>query len=181
MKCPKPRTTQETFHRRKYTISLNLFLRYAEMDKNSWEFSPLPNITITQHNLSEGSRYLQYVNILMSWMEVNKTMLTLSLKYFPSNCAPLNTTEEGETKMMSIHHSLQELGLCLLSINHYMVTGGGPPVNQPTPEGWPQGRSFPKASAHTKRLLPVPIAQATEVCARPGLSSSNICTSSILE
>lgn len=43
------------------------------------EFSPLPNITITKHNLSEGSRYLQYVNILMSWVEVNKTLCWHSL------------------------------------------------------------------------------------------------------
>lgn len=47
--------------------------------------------------------------------------------------------------------SLQELGLCLFSINHLTGTGGGPLATQPTPGGWPRRWQLPfKFNANKK-------------------------------
>lgn len=68
----------------------------------------------------------------------------------PTNCH----TEKQRTEMIlcfTIQSSLQELGLCLCSINHFMVTGGGPLVSQPTPASWPQGRRLLSSVSTNKK------------------------------
>lgn len=95
-----------------------------------------------------GSRFLQYVQKVM-------VLRGKSTQFMPKSplktvnlqpCLPKCTDEGRELKCyhgVIIQRILQELGLCLFTINHSMVTGSGPQVTQPTPASWPQGQQLP--------------------------------------
>lgn len=107
---------------------------------------------------------------------------TASLQYFLSNYVLLKTTTESGVKCcygFSIQCSSQELGLCLSSINHFMVTGGGPRVSQSPPAGWPQGGRLPSSmNPNKKRVQQDDVIKAG---VKPALSSYSIYTISIIE
>lgn len=137
---------QEEIHETEFHLTSFFFVPMKK--KNGCQTLPL-------QNLSEWSRYLQNVQTVMSWKEVNTTHAKESLKHFLSYFVLLNATEESRGLKwcygFRIQYSLQELGLCLSSINHFMVTGGGPLVSQPTPASWPQGRQLPSSINPNKK------------------------------
>lgn len=101
-----------TFHRKKYRgwIPLNPDFRCAnEKKKRKYicKFSPLPLLwpnTIFLCGADESGDNF-----------VGPTLTPASTHYYN----------------ISLQCGLQELRLCLSSINHFMVTGGGPPATQP--------------------------------------------------
>lgn len=141
--------------------------------------------TLPSRNLSEGDRRQvskvcpQGKVLEGSWAKFNPNSVFI---VFLSNYALLNTTRESGVKWcygFSIQHSLQEMGLCLSSINHFTVTGGGALVSQPTPQGDLKRDNFPRAWTQTKKRVWQD--EAIKASAKPVLSSYSSYTISILE
>ena len=124
-------------------IPLNLFLLHANEKKEKMvkSFSTAKHYRYLTESLwrEQASPVCPKGNVLEG--SQHNSCQTASLKHFISSYALLNTAQEGPKwcYVFSIQCSLQELWLCLVSIYHLMVTGGGPPVTQPAPAGLTSG------------------------------------------
>lgn len=119
-------------------IPLNLFLLCANEqkhgEKTSLKFYHCQTLTL-DNKISEGEQVVCPHGNVLERSQYNSGQM-VSLKYFLSNYALLNTTDGNRLKWcygFNIQCSLQELRLCLFSINHFMVTGGGLLVSPSSP------------------------------------------------
>lgn len=124
--------------------------------KKGWKFYPCQTLPLPNRISLRGAGIYSMSKGNVLERSQHSSCQTVPLKYFIPDHSLLNATEKCRGLKwcygFSIQCSLQELGLCLLSINHLMVTGGGPLVTLSAPGRLtPKGDSFPRASTQTKK------------------------------